>query len=86
MKFATCPGTATDTTGGTGTTIDQSTSADFSKQGARIDGHALVSDDWGHAGDQVDDVSDSKNHVPLEDLLGDEKMTVERDHLPGLAV
>jgi hypothetical protein len=75
---------ATDVTGGfTTTTIDQSFSAG---QTARINGHWLASNDWGHAGDPNNNNFDSRDDVLLEELCGDEKTKVEHGTLPGTVV
>ena len=69
-------------TGSFPTTTDQPTRVDSSKWVARIDGHVIVSDDWGHAGEAKANVSDSNDDVPL---LGDETLKMERDTLSGAA-
>jgi hypothetical protein len=65
MKFAGFPGTATNTTGGFITTIDQSTDADSLKQAGLID-----------------DIPGSRDGVPLDNFLGDEKVEMESDTPP----
>jgi len=72
IKFVSFPSTATATTAGFTTASDQPTSADYSKQAVNIDGHGFPSDDWGHVGESEDNVSDSKDDFPLENVLGDE--------------
>jgi len=81
MKFAGFLGTATNTTGGFITTIDQSTGADSLKQTGCIDGHAPVSD---HVGEPRDNIPGSRDAVPLENMLGDEKIKMESDTPPGI--
>jgi hypothetical protein len=72
--------------GGLASTTDQSTSVDSAKQTVRIDGHAFTSDNWGHAADPDGISSDSKDEVPLEDVLRNEKVEMECITLPATAV
>jgi hypothetical protein len=83
--FAGFPIATIDTTAGFTTTTDQSTLADSARRAVRIDRHAFVSDDWGRTGEPDDNGSDSKDDIPLEDVLRDEKVNMERDVLPGTA-
>ncbi|KIM81512.1 hypothetical protein PILCRDRAFT_821298 [Piloderma croceum F 1598] len=85
IKFAGFPIATIDTTAGFTTTTDQSTLAESSKRGVRIDRHAFVSDDWGRRGALNDDGSDCKEDILLEDVLRDEKVNTEHDILPGTA-
>jgi hypothetical protein len=85
IKFAGFPIATIDTTAGFTTTTDQSTLADSSKRAVRIDRHVFVSDDWGRGGEQDDNGSDSKDDIPLEDVLRDEKVNMDHDVLPGTA-
>ncbi|KIM81502.1 hypothetical protein PILCRDRAFT_821291 [Piloderma croceum F 1598] len=84
--FAGFPIATTDTTAGfTTTTTDQSTLADSAKRAVRIDRHAFVSDDWDRTGEPDDNGSDSKDDIPLEDVLRDEKVNTDHDIRPGTA-
>ena len=65
-KFAGLPGTTTDTTGGFTAITDQSSSTYFSKQAARVGGHAFVSDGCGEVDESADNLSDSKDDIPLQ--------------------
>jgi len=84
IKFAGFPIGTLDTSAGFTTTTDQSTLADSSKHGVRIDRHAFVSD-WDGRSQPNDNGSDSKDDILLEDILRDRKVNMEHDVLPGTA-
>jgi hypothetical protein len=65
MKFTGLPGTTTDMTGSFTAITDQSPSTYFSKQAARVGGHAFVSDGCGEVDELDDDLSDSNDDTPL---------------------
>ena len=46
----------------------------------------VVHDNWGSTGEPEDSGSESKYDVPLEDMLGDEKVNSEQSIIPGTAV